>query len=30
MLRYVAFLRGIYPLNAKMAGEKHAFEEAAF
>ncbi len=30
MPRYVAFLRGVSPLNAKMADLKHAFEGAGF
>lgn len=28
--RYVAFLRGVSPMNAKMAQLKHAFEQAGF
>src|SRR6266581_4235379 len=30
MPRYVAFLRGVSPLNAKMPELKHCFEEAGF
>ena len=30
MARYVAFLRGVSPLNAKMAELKHCFEAAGF
>ena len=30
MQRYVAFLRGVSPLNAKMPELKHCFEEAGF
>jgi uncharacterized protein (DUF1697 family) len=28
--RYVAFLRGVSPMNAKMIELKHAFEDAGF
>src|SRR5690606_2530094 len=30
MPRYVAFLRGVTPMNAKMPGLKRCFEEAGF
>lgn len=30
MRRYVAFLRGVSPMNAKMADLKHCFESAGF
>jgi uncharacterized protein (DUF1697 family) len=30
MTRYVAFLRGVSPLNAKMPELKHCFEDAGF
>ena len=30
MPRYVAFLRGVTPMNAKMSALKHCFEQAGF